>query len=29
LLGLMRFYFHRGELATAHDLGEQLPYTPG
>jgi TOMM system kinase/cyclase fusion protein len=24
LLGLMRFYFHRGELATAHDLGEQL-----
>jgi predicted ATPase len=24
LLGLMRFYFHRGELATAHDLGEEL-----
>jgi predicted ATPase len=24
LLGLIRFYFHRGELATAHDLGEQL-----
>ena len=24
LLGLMRFSFHRGELATAHDLGEQL-----
>jgi predicted ATPase len=24
LLGLMRFYFHRGKLTTAHDLGEQL-----
>jgi predicted ATPase len=24
LVGLMRFYFHRGELRTAHDFGEQL-----
>jgi predicted ATPase len=24
LVGLMRFYFHRGELRTAHDLGKQL-----